>query len=365
MKKQFLFLSFVIILSSCKKANKEHSPEPEASTQTVYFKDISSVGKILSDTEPVEIMVSRTIILRDPLRIESSGTNHIKLNCYTLKSIKNVHVFVKLTEYEERIKLLNIDSIASLTSFELPVSIAERDEKLYTESGKLVEIKKQTDLSKAVFSVSVDDPFYKKLNEIKIPWQLNFRKQQQDIDNWYRMNPLHARECIAMFTNLAYLFSQDATQKAFMDYEGLLENDGSLLTKERKEAVYKDILTRPKVETGLVRNVSGLGGGILVAGAEYVLMGHYNKSSEETIIHELGHALGFSHSSNMTYPANNKAFFLAVRPIINGFLTSHQYPYWDYRLLNTYNTYIDKTGDYLREGKNPDGSRHNEIKYDY
>jgi len=365
MKKQFLFLTFVVILFSCKKASKEPLPEPKVLTQNISFKDIQNVGKILSDTEPVEIMVSRTINLRDPLSIEASGTNRMKLSCYTLKSIKNVDVFVKLTGYEERIKLLKIDSIASLTSFDLPVSITEKDEKLYTESGKLIEVKKQTDLSKAVFSVAVDDPFYKKLNGIKTAWQLNFRKQQQDIDNWYRMNPLHARECIAMFTNLAYLFSQDAAQKAFMDYEGLIENNGSVLTKERKEAVYKDILTRPKIETGLVRNVSGLGGGNLVAGAEYVLMRHYNKSSEEEILHELGHALGFSHSSNMTYPANNKAFFLAMRPIINGLLTGHEYPYWDYRLLNTYNTYIDKTGDYLREGKNPDGSRHNATRYDY
>jgi hypothetical protein len=181
------------------------------------------------------------------------------------------------------------------------------------------------------------------------------------------MNPLHARECIAMYTNLAYLFSQDATQKAFIDYEGLTDNDGTtLLTTAKKEAIYKDILTRPGfLETGLVRNVSGLGGGNLFAGAEYVLMRHYNKNSEEEILHELGHALGFNHSSNMTYASNNKAFFLAMRPLITGFLANHEYPYWDYRTLNTYKTYIDKVGDYLREGKNADGSRHNATTYPY
>lgn len=364
MKYQLLIFSLVIVLFSCKKAEKEPI-ETVVSTKIVNFKTITGLENLLADTEPTALMVTRSITLRDPLKVELSGTAEIKLINFTLKTIKNVHVFLKLAGDEERVELLKIDSITPLVAFKLPLSIAEKEEQLYTESGKLVTIAKQTDLSKAAFTVVVDDPFYKTLNSIKIPWKLSFRKSQEDVGNWYRMNPLHARESLVMFTNLAYLFSKPATQTAFMAYEGLTANDGTLLSTEKKEAVYRDILTRANIETGLVRNVSGLGGGNLVAGAEYVLMRHYNKNAEEVIVHELGHALGFSHSSNMTYASNSKAFHLAMRPLINQLLTDREYPYWDYRMLNTYNKYIDMTGDYLREGKNPDGSRHNATKYEY
>ncbi|WP_316822656.1 hypothetical protein [Pedobacter gandavensis] len=364
MKYSLLILSFSILFFSCKKAEKE--PVGAAvSTKVVNFKSISGLEALLADTEPTAVMVTRNIVLRDPLKIELSGTSEVKLINFTLKTIKDVHVFVKLAGETERLELLKIDSITPLVSFKLPLSIVEKEEQLYTESGRLMTIAKQTDLSKAEFSVVVDDPFYKRINAIKIPWKLSFRKSQEDAGNWYRMNPLHARESLVMFTNLAYLFSQAATQTAFMNYEGLTANDGTLLSMEKKDAVYKDILTRANIETGLVRNVNGLGGGNLVAGAEYVLMRHYNKNSEEVIVHELGHALGFSHSSNMTYASNSKAFHLAMRPLINQLLTDRIYPYWDYRILNTYNKYIDMTGDYLREGKKPDGSRHNPTKYDY
>ncbi|WP_316751137.1 hypothetical protein [Pedobacter gandavensis] len=364
MKNSLLICSFILLFFSCKKADKEPI-ETVVSTKTVNFKDLNGVEKLLADTEPTAVMVTRSIVLRDPLKIELSGTQEVKLINFTLKTIKNVHIFVKLAGAEERVALLKIDSITPLVTFKLPLTIVTQEEQLYTESGKLITLAKQPDLSKAGFSVVVDDPFYKRLNAMKIPWKLNFRKSQVDAGNWYRMNPLHARESLVMFTNLAYLFSQESTQIGFMAYEGLTANDGTPLTKERKEAVYRDILTRANIETGLVSNVSGLGGGNLVAVAEYVMMRHYNKGSEEVLIHELGHALGFSHSSNMTYASNNKAFHLAMRPLVNKMLTDREYPYWDYRMLNTYNTYIDMTGDYLREGKKPNGDRHNPTKYDY
>lgn len=365
MKYQLLIFSFVILLFSCKKPEKD-PVEGVDSTEIVNFKSLKGVEDLLADKEPTAVLVTRNIILRDPLKIELSGTNEVKLINFTLKTIKDIHVFVKLVGAEESVELLKIDSITPLVTFKLPVSIAENEQRLYTESGQLITVAKQADLSKAIFKVVVDDPFYKRLNGIKVPWKLSFRKSQVDEGNWYRMNPLHARESLVMFTNLAYLFSQSSTQTGFMAYEGLTENDGkTLLTPARKEAVYRDILTRANIETGLVSHVSGLGGGNLVAVAEYVMMRHYNKSAEEVVIHELGHALGFSHTSNMTYAANNKAFFLAMRPLINKMLTDREYPYWDYRMLNTYNKYIDMTGDYLREGKNPDGSRHNPTKYEY
>ncbi|MBB2148688.1 hypothetical protein [Pedobacter gandavensis] len=352
MKYSLLICSFILLLFSCKKSEKEPL-ETVAPAKIVNFKSITGVENLLADTEPTAVMVTRSIVLRDPLKIELSGTKEVKLINFTLKTIKDVHVFAKLTADAESVELFKIDSITPLVTFKLPLSIVDKELQM-------------TDFSKAVFSVVVDDPFYKRLNAMKIPWKLSFRKSQEDVGNWYRMNPLHARESLVMFTNLAYLFSQPATQEAFMAYEGLTENDGTtLLTKEKKEAVYQDILTRANIETGLVRNVSGLGGGNLVAGAEYVLMRHYNKNAEEVIVHELGHALGFGHSSNMTYASSSKAFHLAMRPLVNKLLADREYPYWDYRMLNTYNKYIDMTGDYLREGKNPDGSRHNATKYDY
>ncbi|MCX2450177.1 hypothetical protein OQX61_02735 [Pedobacter sp. PLR] len=364
MKYSLLICSFILMLFSCKKAEKE-ALETVVSTKIVNFKTLTGVEDLLADTESVAVMVTRSIVLRDPLKIELSGTKEVKLMNFTLKTIRNIQVFVKLAGTGERVALLKIDSITPLVTFQLPLSIVDHEEQLYTESGQLITLAKQTDLSKAVFSVVVDDPFYKRLNAMKIPWRLNFRKSQEDVGNWYRMNPLHARESLVMFTNLAYLFSQESTQTGFMAYEGLTANDGTLLSEEKKSAVYRDILTRANIETGLVRNVSGLGGGNLVAVAEYVMMRHYNKNAEEVLVHELGHALGFGHSSNMTYASNSKAFHLAMRPLINKMLTDREYPYWDYRMLNTYNKYIDMTGDYLREGKKPNGDRHNPTKYEY
>ena len=114
-----------------------------------------------------------------------------------------------------------------------------------------------------------------------------------------------------MFTgfmiNFAYMYT-DATMRGRIVDELIIGNDGvTALTTAEKEADWIKAQTRTKINCGLTdtRKVSGLGGGSTFGIPDWVTL-NFMTNSYTTPFHEMGHVLGYNHSSSMTYPQNSR-----------------------------------------------------------
>ena len=98
------------------------------------------------------------------------------------------------------------------------------------------------------------------------------------------------------------IISQNQFKEAFIN-EHLTNNNQEVMSQTEKENQYQRLLDKPFLRCGVVVNVSGLGGGATFGLSEGLLKKYLiNGSYGRTATHELGHTLGFNHSSNMTYP---------------------------------------------------------------
>lgn len=353
--KLLMVIGISLFLFSCKKTT--YFTADEFVKDKVSFNDIPNKKPIFANNENKAIMYARFFNVRSPLTATPLGNDSIKVMNYSLQAFKDVTIYAKLKGYPERIKLMQLDSVGALVEFNYKVSFTEKDQHYYTESGKWVQISNTRTIEGVTFSTTSPDPFYVKLQNIKANWNVYFSIKGGDNDSWHDMNPVHCREYIVLFTNMAYMFSNDEWQAAFLAYEGLYKNDGTtLLTRADRENLINRIINWSKFNTGLVGGGSavGLGGGQTLGVAEYVLLSQYTEKWRDVFFHELGHCLDFSHSSNMTYPGNNKSFYQACQPTYGKLLRTKQFPYWNYKTLNTLYTYRGVPGILLETSANSD-----------
>lgn len=137
-----------------------------------------------------------------------------------------------------------------------------------------------------------------------VPWALRLYDFDagNNHDNWIDdPEPQHARLWTAHILNVAYL----VTRPNFADRmaaEPITDNQGTLMSAEAKRGVLARLLSPRSFNLGVVTTVSGLGGGSTLGVASYVLRHDFFYGQQDgTTYHELGHVLGYSHASTMTY----------------------------------------------------------------
>jgi len=146
-----------------------------------------------------------------------------------------------------------------------------------------------------------------------VPWSLSLKDFDWSNDpsnNWREdPEPRHARLWTALILNVAFMYSHpDFADR--MAAEEITDNQGALMTAEKKRSVLSELLSPRRFNLGVVAKVSGLGGGSTLGVAEYVLKSDffYGQQRGGVTYHELGHCLGYNHDSSMTYPTNGAGF---------------------------------------------------------
>lgn len=219
------------------------------------------------------------------------------------------------TTDSEYFDLAYFDSIPAFADFYHETALAGRKGMYRTESGKLVEIGPLAPevWSEMEFKVESDDPYWAKLQEIEHGWNICFGLYGGDPDlpdggpvgNWMGIRPVHCREVVALFINFTYMIDMKEHEEILKANEDILYGNGGVNDKVTAEKVLSQMRQERTLKVGLVytgNGVVGLGGGSTFGAYQHAWLTHYtNTYACEIMFHELGHVMGYNHSSSFTY----------------------------------------------------------------
>ena len=184
-----------------------------------------------------------------------------------------------------------------------------------TESGRLLEIP-ETDasgLAGITFRLESKDPYWEKLKAIRHGWNIRFslyggdpeREDGGPAGNWIGIRPVHCREAVAFFLNFTYMIDMPEHELILIENQDRLYGNGGPEDKVTPETVLAQMRQSRTINAGLVytgNGVLGLGGGNVFGAYQGAWFNHYTSTYAcEIMFHELGHVMGYSHSSAFTY----------------------------------------------------------------
>lgn len=124
------------------------------------------------------------------------------------------------------------------------------------------------------------------------------------------IRPVHCREAVALFLNIAFAFSSEDFAREMCSHPEWFY-DGNQQSVPPETAIAQMRQTR-RINAGLVNSgyAQGLGGGRIWGVTEAIYRCHYtNKGGDLYVIfHEFGHVMGYmGHNSGFDSPGNNWA----------------------------------------------------------
>jgi len=314
--KGLLVLSLALLFVGC--AKKETEPEVTLPTTPTYsFSGTSPDELMFEDGEAMSVMTSedRRFDISNVLRVRAVNNTTLEVANFAPVDITDATIVVSIAGQTEKIKLLHIGTIKGHRVKQIPYPFISGQAEYLDVNNKIVNLSayktagiNPTDIS---FEFTGTTPLITKLKKLSIiKWQPKMHDfDPENLDNNWLDEPTEKQ--FRMFTgfiiNFAYMYT-DATMRSRIVNELVIGNDGvTALTTAEKEADWIKAQTRAKINCGLTdtRKVSGLGGGSTFGIPDWVTL-NFMTNSYTTPFHEMGHVLGYNHSSSMTYPQNKR-----------------------------------------------------------
>jgi len=255
----------------------------------------------------------RSFNVREPLQLRITDNGMFTVNLYSPIPVERVHVFARFNSLSNQwVEFAYLDHVSPFMEAAFPVPVV-RDECMYkTTSGRTIRIPAMPDLKSTDVELrfETDDAFMAKIATIKPSVNIRFSKFDADTPNpgYYRyMTPMLCRHAVSHMLNMTYMFSTPEFNDSIMAYEGRLkDNSGNPIDiNNLRQRLYG----HRNLAMGNVAGVGGLASPSQYSLAYYVYESSYSDNdtkhphnyNRDTLFHEFGHALGYNHSSNMTY----------------------------------------------------------------
>lgn len=306
---------------------------------------------ILSDSESKDVYYNsglRSFYVNAPLQV-SVVENRLQLRFYSPVSISDVTLYARLPSVKEYVEFAFIDSIPAFCNATFDLPSWTKGAVYRTESGRYVNLPAQEwdDLPDLQFKISSDDPYWQKISKLRAKWYITFNSYGGNPDtddgrphgNWMGMRPVHAREAVALLTNVAYMCTLDTYAAKLQEIQGTVPgNDGK--TQVDMSTVIPRLESLVRLNTGLIytgNGVLGLGGGYTLGVYQGTYLEHYNSPyAAHVVFHEMAHCMGYSHNSGMTYgnfAGTSGSFYVAnigklpvpVKTILNSNVNPNKY----------------------------------------
>ena len=286
-------------------------------TESAY--EEGGFGKILQDGESKDVYTdpqARSFNTARPLQAEITGDGRLHLRFYSPRALHKVLVKARVPSVGgEYFDLAYFDVLPAFADFYRKVPLLVREGTYRTESGRYLAIRRLEleDLHGMELKVEADDGYWDKLQAIRHGWNISFNLYGGDPDkpdggpvgNWMGIRPVHCREVVALFINFTYMIDMPEHEEILRANEDRLYGNGGVDDKVTAETVLQQMRQERTLRVGLVytgNNVYGLGGGSVFGAWQGGWLNHYTDTYAcEVMFHELGHVMGYSHSSSFTY----------------------------------------------------------------
>lgn len=272
---------------------------------------------ILSDSERKETYTNsnlRKFNTSKPLQLSVTENGELHVRFYSPRKLTNVLVKARIPNISnEYFDFAYFDSIPPFCDFYERTPLTERETMCLTESGKIIRIPAKTaaELSGAEFKLESDDPYLVKLKGIKHGWNIYWglyggnpdREDGGPAGNWMGIRPVHCRESVAFFLNFTYMIDMQEHEDILHENAHQLYDDNGQLVEV--EEVLKKMRQERTLQVGLVypgNGIIGLGNPSVFGAYQTGWFEHYfNRYACSVMFHELGHVMGYGHSSSFTY----------------------------------------------------------------
>ena len=251
-----------------------------------------------------------------PIQLSVANDGALNVRFYSPKPVADILIRARIPSTgNEYIDLAYFDTIPAFADFHAPLPAATKGGIYRTESGRIVQLPAvDTDeWQQADFKILSEDPYWKKLQDIKHGWNIRFalyggdptRPDGGPNGNWMGIRPVHCREVVAFFLNFTYMIDMPEHEEILRNNEDRLYGNGGIDDKVTAETVLAQMRQNRSIRVGLVYTgnlVMGLGGGDVFGAYQGGWFEHYTSAYAcEVMFHELGHVMGYSHDSSFTY----------------------------------------------------------------
>lgn len=273
--------------------------------------------KILQDDEPVSIYTDRqqrSFNTGEPLQVALTDDGKLHIRFYSPKDLNDVLIKARIPVVgDEYFDLAYFCRIPAFADFQERIPLLEESFMLKTESDRYLEIPKLslTDLQDMTFRIESKDEYWQKLCQIEHGWTLYWglfggdptREDGGPAGNWMGIRPVHIRESVAFFLNFTFMIDMPEHEQI------LYENADQLYDDNKQPVKVEEVLAKMRrnqtLQVGLVypgNGVLGLGSPLVFGAYQGGWFEHYfNDYACSVMFHELGHVMGYGHSSSFTY----------------------------------------------------------------
>lgn len=293
---------------------------PKGNRSMTMFEDDESSSKMYDKQD-------RWFRVNQPLQVIQKGKDSVQISLYSPVGLIDVRIYAKLPNYSKRFLIYNFTKVPAFhRSFhQIPLVAGKNDYML--ETGNAVTIDKIDGFSSGAieFSVESSDPLFAKFKKIKSTHLVQFSDayHTNELGKFLPMNPVLAKEAIALIINYSYALSHPMYYDTFINFDRYKKEQAAqagtavkgatywhgnaddvdgvydYYTKAEIEKIYWNYLDGRTVYMAMVGGAAALGGGPLASQWEsgYVRghwLGDYSIWS-----HEYSHHIGFGHSSNL------------------------------------------------------------------
>ena len=325
MKKLLLVLLFVSLSVSCSKGDKNFLDLKEYSfdktNSQLMFQDDEEVSVMTSAEEneenPGVKIENRTYEIGKVLRVRTIDEFTIEVANFAPINIENAIITANIEGINSQIQLFKINKINAHSIQEIKYSFIDESTDFKTVDNAIVDLSEfkesgipSTDIT---FDFTGDTEIITKLKSLAIlNWDIRYfdfgKKYPNDIYYKDAITPKDIRRLTGLMINFAYTLVSDGFKEEFLE-EYLFDNDGVVYTLEEKEAIYQRILEKEYFSIGVLApdipyaGMANLGGNMWCL-MESLINRYLTLPDTENYIyvaaHELGHNLGYKHSSNLT-----------------------------------------------------------------
>lgn len=279
----------------------------------------ADLSYILQDDEPHSIYTNsslRSFNTSAPLQVSVTEEGQLHVRFYSPRDLSDVLIQALIPSVSsEYIDLAYFDRIPAFADFYGELRSVQHKTLFRSESGRIVETGPTplSELTAATFRITSNDPFWSKLEAIEHGWNISFalyggNPELPDggpVGNWMGIRPVHCREAVALFLNFTYMIDMPEHEEILRANVDRLYGNGGPEDKVSVETVLQQMRQRRTLQVGLVypgNGIVGLGGGNVFGAYQQAWFQHYfNTYSCEILFHELGHVMGYNHSSSFTY----------------------------------------------------------------